>query len=99
MEEQNLTLIAIAVIGFAQVGLNVALGLRNNKANAKKSESEARSVDESVYGDLVDRLEKRLDASAKREQRLEERIAALEGKCDKYEGLIQKYEHVIETLE
>lgn len=98
MEEGNLTLIIIALIGVFQVGLGIYFGRRNNEATATKDEATALSSAGSYYANLVDRLEARLAAADKREEKIMGRLAALEAKCEKYEALIDKYESIIEEL-
>jgi len=78
MDEKNLILLVVGIIGFIQVAFAAVLAYLNNRAAANKD-------NESVYAGLVDRLEKRLTASDKR-------IRALERKCEKYELLLEKRE-------
>jgi hypothetical protein len=78
MDEKNLILLVVGIIGFIQVTFAAVLAYLNNRSAANKD-------DESVYAGLVDRLEKRLAASDKR-------IWALERKCEKYELLLEKHE-------
>jgi Flp pilus assembly protein TadB len=80
MEEGNLILLIVAVIGFIQVSFAAVLAYINNKSTARKD-------NETVYAGLVDRLEKRLEASYERNKTLEER-------CEKYEQLLEECEAV-----
>ncbi len=78
MEEGNLTLLIVGVIGFIQVAFAATLAYLNNRSSANKD-------DESVYAGLVDRLETHLKSS-------DERIKILEGERAKYKLLWEECE-------
>lgn len=92
MEEGNITLLAVAIIGVVQMIISALLAWRWNKAAADKDTADARVSEESIYAGLVDRLERSLAAANEREEKRDARIAALEEKCEKYERLIERYE-------
>lgn len=83
MEEGNLILIVVAVIGFIQVGF---AGLLAYLTNRNTAEATANKDNESVYAGLVDRLEKTVE-------RADARILILEEKCERYERLLDQYEN------
>lgn len=113
MEEGNIVLIIITAMGILQVILNVYFARRNNEAIAKKDEADAFESAGQYYANLVDRLENRLAASDRREEKMmarladsdrrEEkmmgRLAALEEKCEKYEELLVTYEIIINAAQ
>lgn len=60
MEENNITLILIAIIGFLQIALGILAGRRNNEAVAKRDKADAAESIGASYSSLVIRLEARI---------------------------------------